>query len=130
VVLYEVSEESHQDGESSVQKRWNLVNDFVEAINQHRDSCFTPSEVIRVDESVSRWYQQGGHWIEHGLPHYVAIDRKPENGCEIQNSACGRSGVMLCLQFVTTADDEVCRAARREAGLLHGTVVLQRLVLP
>jgi hypothetical protein len=25
----------------------------------------------------------------------LAIDRKPENGCEIQNAACGGSGVML-----------------------------------
>jgi hypothetical protein len=25
----------------------------------------------------------------HGLPMYVAMNRKPENGCEIQNAACG-----------------------------------------
>jgi hypothetical protein len=44
------SDQSHQDGESSVHKRFNLVNDFVEAINQHRDSYFTPSGVICVDD--------------------------------------------------------------------------------
>ena len=53
---------------------------------------------------MSRWYGQGGHWINHGLPQYVAIDRKPENGCEIQNAACGRSGVMLRLKLVKGID--------------------------
>jgi hypothetical protein len=36
-----------------------------------------------------------GSWINHGLPMCVAIDWKPENGCEIQNAPCGCSGVML-----------------------------------
>jgi hypothetical protein len=31
------------------------------------------------------------------------MDQKPENGCEIQNSACGRSGVMIHLKLVKTA---------------------------
>jgi hypothetical protein len=35
---------------------------------------------------------------------YIAIDRKPENGCEIQNSACGDSGVMLRLKLVMGDD--------------------------
>jgi hypothetical protein len=37
-----------------------------------------------------------------GLPHYLAIDRKPDNGCEIQTSCCGVSGVMLQLKVVKT----------------------------
>jgi hypothetical protein len=41
----------------------------------------------------------GGHWINHALPIYVPIDRKPEFGCEIQNAACGRWGVMMRLKF-------------------------------
>jgi hypothetical protein len=79
---------------------------------------------------MSRWYGQGGHWIEHGLPQYVAIDRKPENGCEVQNAACGRSGIMLQLQLVTTAYHEATREVESEVGLNHGTVVLERLVKP
>ena len=46
---------------------------------------------------MSQWYGQGGHWINHGLPMYVAIDCKSENGCEIQNVACGHSIVMIHL---------------------------------
>jgi Transposase IS4 len=110
--------------------RWRLIHDFVESINSHRATCFTPSEIICVDDSISRWYGQGGHWIETGLPQYVAIDRKPENGSEIQSFAFGKSGKMLQLQLKTTKDHEETRATEEEAGMKHGTVVLERLVKP
>jgi Transposase IS4 len=78
---------------------------------------------------MSRWYGQGGHWIDNGLPQHVAIDRKPENECEIQNAAYGRSGILMQLQIVT-AEHEETRASEAEAGLKHVTVVLYRLVEP
>ncbi len=115
---------------TSVQHLWELVNDFVKSINVHRETFFNPSELICVDESISRWYGLGGHWIDVGLPEYVAIDRKPEKGCEIQNSACGRSGIMMRLQLVTTSDEEVSRTTATESIFLHETNVLKRLVLP
>ena len=64
---------------------------------------------------------------------YVAIDRKPENGCEIQNAACGRSGVMLRLKLVKGvnlpgSEDEV--VGDNEESLLHGTNVLKHVVSP
>ena len=31
---------------------------------------------------------------------YVALDRKPENGCEIQNCCDGHSGIMIKLRLV------------------------------
>jgi Transposase IS4 len=49
---------------------------------------------------MSRWYGKGGDWINAGLPHYIAIDRKPENGCEIQTACCGTSGIMMSLRLV------------------------------
>lgn len=90
----------------------------------------SPSETICVDESISRWYGQGGHWISRGLPHYVAIDRKPESGCEIQDAACGRSGLMLRLRIVTTAADQHPSSTAEERAGPHGTVVAVRLVEP
>jgi hypothetical protein len=42
----------------------------------------------------------GGDWINEGLPHYVAIDCKPENCCEVQNAACGKTGIMMELCVV------------------------------
>jgi hypothetical protein len=41
-----------------------------------------------------------------GLPLYAAIDRKPENGCEGQNAACGRREIKLYNRLVTTAEVE------------------------
>ncbi len=96
----------------------------------HRETFFNPSELICVEESISHWYGLGGHWIDVGLPHYVAIDRKRENGCEIQNSACGRSGIMMRLQLVTKSGEEVSRTTATESRFLHGNNVLKRLVLP
>ena len=113
---------------SSVAYRWLLVQNFIDAINHHCKLCVHPSESICVDESMSRWYGQGGHWIDHGLPHYVSIERKPENRCETQNSACGRSGVMLRPELVTTENEQ--RQREYEDTHQHGTAVLRRLVSP
>lgn len=106
-------------GMSSEHYRWRLVDDFVTNINDHRAATIFPSDRICVDESISRWYGLGGFWINTGLPQYVAIDRKPENGCEIQNSACGESGVMLRLKLVKTAEAEDLSANEDEHGIPH-----------
>jgi hypothetical protein len=108
---------------------WRLVDDFVEAFNDHQASTFQPSDMICVDESISRWFRKGGHWINHGLSMYVAMERKPDNGCEIQNSACGRSGIMMRLKLVKTADEN--RAAAEEQGeterVPHSAAILKEL---
>ena len=112
------------------------MDDFVENFNEHRANFCIPSETICVDKSMSRcWYDQGGHWINHGLPQYVAIDRKPENGCKIQNAACGRSGVILRLKLVKGIDlvceeDNDDDEQNNESSLLHGTQVLKTVVSP
>ena len=56
-----------------------------------------------MDESISLWYGIVGGWINIGLPMHIAIGRKPENGCEIQTSACGQSGGMLRLLIFKSA---------------------------
>jgi hypothetical protein len=66
--------EAPSEGELSKEYRWKLVDDFVKNFNEHRANYFNPSELICVDKSMSCWYGQGGHWINHGLPQYVAID--------------------------------------------------------
>lgn len=104
-------------GNSDTCNRWSLVDDFVTAINNHRATFVTPCEVICVDESMSRWYGLGGDYIDVGLPTYRAIDRKPENGCEIKTSACGRSGIMLRLEVVKSPDDDSRRD--QDAGMSH-----------
>ena len=122
------------DGMLSERYRWMLVDGFVDRINDYRQNFYVPSQDICVDESMSRWYGQGGHWINHGLPMYVAIDRKPENGSEIQNSADGQSGIMLRLKIVTTAAEAAANNQHEENEngevLLHGIQVLKDLVMP
>ena len=121
---------NHPSEMTSEQYRWRLVDDFVKNFNEHRAQNFFPSDEICVDESMSQWYGQGGHWINHGLPMYVAIDRKPENGCEIHNAACGRSGVMIRLKIVKTAEEENASVETDDDGNNHGTNVLKFLVEP
>jgi Transposase IS4 len=89
---------------SSEDYRWKLIDGFVERINQHRSHFFFPSWLICADESISRWYGLGGHWINMGLPMYVAMDRKPEDGLEIQDACCAKSGILLQLKIVKTAE--------------------------
>jgi len=113
---------------SSSQLRWSRVTPFVNAINAHRRQNVTPSESICVDESMSRWYGLGGDWSEIGLPHYVAMDRKPENGCELKTASCGSSGIMLSIEIVQSAMDS--QNLTYESELPHGTAVLLRLVEP
>ena len=62
-----------------------LVDDFIEAFNDYRAASYSPSDRICFDESISRWYGLGGRWVNIGLPNYVAMERNPDNGCEIQH---------------------------------------------
>ena len=92
-----------------------------------------PSHLLCVDESMVRWYGLGGHWINTGLPNYVAIERKPENGCEIQNCCDGQSGIMMRLRLVKSSVEEENLQEERENNsdsntLLHSTKILFELV--
>jgi hypothetical protein len=105
--------------------RWELVDDFVSFFNDHRQQQVYPSDRICVDESISRWYGMGGDWINVGLPVYVAMDRKLENGAEIQNACCAESGVMLQLRI---RKSKAYDSLDLDPLLGHGTAVLRELV--
>ena len=67
-------------------------------------------------------------WTNHGLPMYVTIDWKPENGCEIQNAACGQSdGVMVHLRLVKTAEEKNANGTVKEMARmgLHFIAVMK-----
>ena len=116
---------------SSETYRWMIVDDFVMYFNDHRESMFIPSSHICVDESISRWYGLGGEWINIGLPMYVAIDRKPENGCKIKDAACGKSKIMIRLKLVKTSTEEEANSTYEHGdGVLYGTKVILELVRP
>ena len=129
-LVYSEQPATRPPGMSHEKYRWLLVDGFVEAFNTYREVYFSPTDIVCVDESISRWYGQGGHWINLGLPMYIAIDRKPENGCEIQNACCGRSGIMMRLKLVKTAEEEATHTVEGEDGMLHGTRILLFLIDP
>ena len=72
---------------------------------------FVPSSSRCVDKSMSRWYGLGGERIDIGLLIYIAIDWKPENGCEIRDAAFGKSGIMILLILVKTAVENEATAS-------------------
>ena len=51
---------------------------------------FSPSEIIYVDEIFSIWYSLGGEWVNLGMPHYVQMVCKPDDGLKIRDTCCGR----------------------------------------
>ena len=72
-----------------------------------------------------------GECINSGLPMYVAIDHKPNNGCKIQDASCGRSKIMIRLKLVKTGTKEdVDSTAEDDNGIFHGTKVIIILILP
>ena len=105
--------------------RWGVISEFITAINDHRSSQVFPSDSICVDESMSRWYGLGGDWIDIGLPHYVAMDCKPENGCEFKTASCG---IILRMDVVMSAEET--RGKAFESETTHGAAVTLRLVEP
>ena len=55
---------------------------------------------------MCKWYGIGGKWINAGLPQYITIDIKPENGCEIHNASGGVPGIIMQLKLVRTFHEE------------------------
>ena len=109
---------------------WMLIDNMVELFNQYREESFLPSEWICVDESISRWYGIGGGWISIGITMYISIDSKPENGCKIQSSACGKSGVILCLLIVKSTEDSDLHTLENDEGIAHETSIFKYICLP
>ena len=56
---------------------------------------------------------------------YIAIERKPDNECKIQDTACGTSKIMVRLKLVETSTEEVADSRTEDdQGHIHGTKVL------
>ena len=104
-----------------------LVDYHIYNFNKNCARNYNSSYYIYVDESMYIWYGIRGHWINACLPQYIAFDRNPENGCEIQNSAGGFSGIMMHLKLVKTSSEEYLYSTEEYYGLLHGTKVMLNL---
>lgn len=72
----------------------------------------------------------GGGWINMGLPMYVSIERKPEDGGEIQNINDGKTGIMMQLKIDKTKIEEDRLTPTSMKTLNKGTQVLLELLFP
>ena len=57
------------------------------------------------------------------------MERKPDNGCEIQDACDGRSKVMIRLKLLKGSVDNKL-LANEDPGGLHGTRVMKQLFAP
>lgn len=114
---------------------FDCFQDFVEGFNEHRRKYFHPGQTLVVDESFAEWYGLGGSYINIGLPMYTSVDRKPHDGCEIQDAADGESGVMLRLKVVKSPEEAARLAKERprpwhDWDITHGGKIAFDLVEP
>ena len=59
-----------------------------------------------MEKSIIRWYVKGGKCINRDFHIYVAIDRNPENGCEIQSFSDSSSAIILYFKLVNKVSHE------------------------
>ena len=102
-----------------------IANNHVANLNKNCDCNYHPSDSIFVDEYMSRWYGIGEHRKNSGLPQYIAINRKTQNGCEIYNTADGFSVIIMQLKFVKTSSEEDIYSPEEHDRLLRGTKVIK-----
>ena len=102
----------------SEQYRWMLVNNFVANINGYCTRTFVPGGHLEADETVVQWYGVGGAFIMTGLPMYLALERKPDNGGEIQNLADIALRIMMRLKIFKSANEEKAIAAAAAADAI------------
>ena len=57
------------------------------------------------------------------------MGRKPENGAEIHNAACGRLVIVMWLRIAKSANNEEENQYEKE-NIPHGTKLLKELVMP
>jgi hypothetical protein len=109
------------------------VDDLITNFNAHHASTFHPGVELEADESMVPWYGHGGNHINIGLPHCIAMDRKPDKSGEIQTLAEVSSGILICLKFVKNAKEEKANKKdldldSKEATYGKGTRVLLELM--
>lgn len=75
------------------------VSDMIDAWNNHTQTCFTPSWINCLDESMSVWTNR---WT---CPGWMFVPRKPHPmGNEYHTLCCGISGIMYAIELVEGKD--------------------------
>lgn len=66
--------------------------------------------------------------IEHGLIFFVEIVRKIESGCKFYTTACGRSEILLHIEFAKLIEERALNLSN--SGLIHRNQVTLALCHP
>ena len=115
---------------TSEQYRWRLADDFVKNFNEHRAQKFFHLMKFASTSPCPGGMGKVGIGSTMACQCMLQSTGNRENGCEIQNAACGRSGVMIRLKIVKTAEEENASVVTEDDGNNHGTNVLKFLVEP
>ena len=107
-----------------------LVDDHIANFNKNRACNYHPSDYIFVDESMSRFYGIGGHWINYALPQYISIYINTGNCYEIHNAVDGVSVIIMWLNLVKTYSEEYLHSPEEDDGFLHGTKLMLNILQP
>ena len=94
----------------------------MEVFNNYIASNYSSPDCVCVNESISRWYGLGEHWINTGIRNYITMDWKSENDCETQYTCDGRSKIMIQLKLVKGVLDNEQLVEEIASGL-HGTII-------
>jgi hypothetical protein len=62
----------------------------------------------------------GGDWVNLGIPQYIAIDRKPENGGEIQDASFGKCGIAHASTKLVKGVEADQESYESKEATLHG----------
>ena len=82
------------------QDPWAPIRSFVEAFKENRHTTVVPGRTICIDELISQWEGKEAKYHPLGCPHVTKIPRKPVScGVEGKCSCCGKSGIMLFIEF-------------------------------
>jgi hypothetical protein len=95
-----------------------LVDDFITNFNAHHALTFYPSVELETDKSMIPWYGHSGNHINIFLPHYIAMDCKPNNNSKIENLADVSSGILIFLKVVCVCVCVCVSGLRFRGGVL------------
>ena len=106
---------------------WQLANDHIEKINEHRMEILSPWERLCVGQKSSWCYRLRDIWTNLIMSRYVQMDCETNYGWKIQDNLCDKIISMLKLNLVKGKDsDEADIATNRtspDRDVDHGTKV-------
>jgi hypothetical protein len=116
-------------GPSDDADRWSHIRAVVNAFNDHRASCCSPSWCLCVDEKTSSFRPRKGVYCDDGPPTLTKIIRKPKS-VSIELKDCTDAQTRITLRLELQEGKEAMRSKQFADRYNSGTSILLRLVSP